>query len=49
MSKAEWPDWDAFLELSTHPGYLEIAHLREEALNNSLLIRCRKNGAPLPD
>jgi uncharacterized protein (DUF1330 family) len=44
----EWPNWEAFTKLPTIPGYLEIAHLREEALTNSLLIRCRRNGAPRP-
>jgi len=44
----EWPSWDAFLKLPTNKGYLEIAHLREEALTNSLLMRCRKTGEILP-
>lgn len=44
----EWPSWEAFLQLSQHPGYLAIAHLREEALRDSLLIRCRRELVPLP-
>ena len=44
----EWPNWEAFLELPTKEGYLAIAHLREEALVNSLLIRCRRNGQVIP-
>lgn len=39
----EWPDWQTFLSLQTHAGYQEIAHLREEALEKSLLIRCRRS------
>jgi len=38
----EWPSWEAFLELPQNPGYQKIAHLREEALRDSLLIRCRR-------
>lgn len=37
----EWPDWEAFTKLVGHPDYQKIAHLREEALEKSLLIRCR--------
>lgn len=39
----EWPNWEAFLELPQDPAYQEIAHLREEAIRNSLLIRCKRN------
>ena len=38
----EWPNWEAFLRLPQNPGYQAIASLREEALTNSLLIRCRR-------
>ena len=38
----EWPSWDAFTKLPESEGYKKIAHLREEALDNSLLIRCRR-------
>lgn len=38
----EWPSWQAFTTLATESGYLEIAHLREEALERSLLIRCHR-------
>lgn len=37
----EWPSWDAFMQLPQEAGYQAIAHLREEALDKSLLIRCR--------
>lgn len=36
----EWPSWEAFEKLPADPGYLAIAHLREEAITDSLLIRC---------
>lgn len=36
----EWPSWDAFIKLPEDEGYKKIAHLREEALDDSLLIRC---------
>ena len=39
----EWPDWEAFTKLPQNPGYQKIAHLREEALRDSLLIRCQRN------
>jgi len=38
----EWPNWEAFTRLGQDEGYLEIAHLREEALEKSLLIQCIK-------
>ena len=38
----EWPSWEAFTNLPVDPGYQKIAHLRDEALNDSLLIRCSK-------
>ena len=37
----EWPSWEAFQKLPQDPGYQAIAHLREEAIENSLLIRCQ--------
>ncbi len=44
----EWPTWEAFSKLPQNPGYQRIAHLREEALERSLLIRCRgANGTHL--
>lgn len=36
----EWPSWEAFSQLPQNPGYQAIAHLRDEALRDSLLIRC---------
>ncbi len=44
----EWPDWETFLRLPQNPEYLKIAHLREEALSNSLLIRCKREEVRLP-
>ena len=38
----EWPNGEAFMKLPENPGYRKIAHLREEALENSLLVRCRR-------
>ncbi len=38
----EWPSWDAFTKLPGNDGYQKIAHLREEALDDSLLIRCSR-------
>ena len=38
----EWPNWSAFTQLPEHEGYKKIAHLREEALEKSLLIRCSR-------
>lgn len=37
-----WPSWAAFTAIGSDPEYLAIAHLREEALERSLLIRCRR-------
>jgi uncharacterized protein (DUF1330 family) len=45
----EWPDWETFLKLPENPEYLKIAHLREEALRDSLLIRCKRQTVPLPE
>ena len=39
----EWPNWEAFLQLPQDPAYKKISHLRDEALTNSLLIRCKRN------
>jgi uncharacterized protein (DUF1330 family) len=38
----EWPSWEAFTQLPANEGYRRIAHLREEALEDSLLIRCSR-------
>jgi len=40
----EWPNQAAFLGLIQDPGYKAISHLRDEAIDDSLLIRCRKMG-----
>jgi uncharacterized protein (DUF1330 family) len=45
----EWPDWETFLRLPQNPGYQKIAHLREEALRDSLLIRCSRTQVALPE
>jgi len=39
----EYPNWEAFTKLRQNAGYLKIVHLREEALDKSLLIRCRRS------
>ena len=44
----EWPSWESFQKLPGNPEYLKIAHLREEALKDSLLIRCKKGAVDLP-
>lgn len=38
----EWPSWSVFTKLPENDGYRKIAHLREEALEKSLLIRCNR-------
>lgn len=38
----EWPNLDAFKALIANEGYQKIMHLREEALEKSLLVRCAK-------
>jgi uncharacterized protein (DUF1330 family) len=45
----EWPDWETFLRLPQDPGYLKVAHLREEALRDSILIRCKREGMALSE
>jgi uncharacterized protein (DUF1330 family) len=42
----EWPSWEAFLKLPADDGYMKIAPLREEAITNSLLIKCRAGFDP---
>lgn len=37
----EWPNNEAFLGLVQDPDYQKISHLREEAIRDSLLIRCK--------
>lgn len=43
MFFVEWPNWDAFMALGQDSGYRKIAHLREEAIEKSLLVRCQRN------
>jgi uncharacterized protein (DUF1330 family) len=40
----EWPSWAAFEKLAKDEGYQKVAHLREEALEKSLLIQCVRMG-----
>lgn len=45
----EWPSWEDFAKLPEDAGYMEVAHLREEAISDSLLIKCRTGtGFDLP-
>ncbi|MCA9230382.1 MAG: DUF1330 domain-containing protein [Planctomycetales bacterium] len=36
----EWPNWDAFQKFVHDEEFLAVRHLREEAIDDSLLIRC---------
>ena len=38
----EWPSQKLFTEFIQDPGYQAVSHLREEAIRDSLLIRCKK-------
>lgn len=38
----EWPNQKAFTTFIQDPGYRAISHLREEAIADSLLVRCSK-------
>ena len=38
----EWPNQKAFTEFIQDPGYRAVSHLREQAIRDSLLIRCTK-------
>ncbi len=40
----EYPDWESFRSLPDDPDYQAIAHLREEAIDKSVLIACRSLG-----
>lgn len=37
----EWPSQSAFNEFVKEPGYQAVSHLRDEAIRDSLLVRCR--------
>jgi uncharacterized protein (DUF1330 family) len=37
----EWPNWEKFNEFLTDPDYQEVRGLRELAIRDSLLVRCR--------
>ena len=36
----EYPDWSAFKQFANSPKFHQIAYIREEAVEKSLLIRC---------
>ena len=38
----EYPSWDTFKAFTNDPDYLAILHFREEAITDSLLIRCSR-------
>ncbi len=38
----EWPNQKAFTTFIQDPGYQAISHLREEAITDSLLVKCNK-------
>ncbi len=40
----QWPSNQVFQAFVNDPEYQAIRHLREEAIVNSLLIRCKKTG-----
>lgn len=39
----EWPGWHAFKAMANSPEYDAIRHLREDALEKSLLIQCEQS------
>jgi uncharacterized protein (DUF1330 family) len=40
----EWPSWAVFEAFITDVDYEAVRHLREEAIRDSLLVRCRRVG-----
>lgn len=38
----EWPNSASFEAFLSDPEFRQVRHLREEAITNSLLIRCRR-------
>ena len=40
----EWPSWEVFQSFIHDDDFLAVRHLREEALDKSLLTKCRKIG-----
>jgi len=40
----QWPSWEVFQNFINDEEFLAVRHLREEAIDKSLLIRCRKLG-----
>lgn len=41
----EWPSQKTFADFIEDPGYSAVSHLRDEAIKDSLLIRCKKQPA----
>lgn len=37
----EWPNQAAFMKLVSDPDYQAVSHLREEAIRDSFLIKCK--------
>ena len=42
----EYPNWDAYKAFANSSEYHKIAHLRNESVQNSLLIRCTQPQVP---
>lgn len=38
----EWPSWEVFITFTKDPDYQPVYKIREDAITNSLLIRCAK-------
>lgn len=45
----EFPDWAAYKKLANSPQFHQIAYIREEALEKSLLIRCVRPEKSYPE
>ncbi len=39
----QWPDRQSFEQFLQDPDFQAVRHLREDAITNSLLIRCRRS------
>ena len=37
----EWPSWEMFQQFANDPDFQPVSAIREEAIEKSLLIRCR--------
>jgi len=40
----EWPSWEVFQNFIHDEEFVAVKHLREEAIKDSLLVRCHKPG-----